>query len=59
MSGSRLAAKAFSVEAAAVTAATAASKQARAEEADTFRGVHLDPNAHHWDEVSTYFSLVF
>ena len=29
----------------------AASKQARMEEADTFRGVHLDPNAHHWDEV--------
>ncbi|KAG6845642.1 hypothetical protein H0H87_005849 [Tephrocybe sp. NHM501043] len=28
----------------------AASKQARMEEADTFRGVHLDPNAHHWDE---------
>lgn len=22
-------------------------------EADAFRGVHLDPNAHHWDEVST------
>ncbi len=22
-------------------------------EADTFRGVHLDPNAHHWDEVSS------
>ncbi len=21
-------------------------------EEDTFRGVHLDPNAHHWDEVS-------
>ncbi|KXN83574.1 hypothetical protein AN958_01139 [Leucoagaricus sp. SymC.cos] len=21
------------------------------EEADTFRGVHLDPNAHHWDEM--------
>ena len=21
-------------------------------EADAFRGVHLDPNAHHWDEVS-------
>lgn len=20
-------------------------------EEDTFRGVHLDPNAHHWDEV--------
>lgn len=31
--------------------ATAANKQARMEEADTFRGVHLDPNAHHWDEV--------
>jgi serine/arginine repetitive matrix protein 2 len=29
----------------------AAHKQARMEEADTFRGVHLDPNAHHWDEV--------
>ncbi|KAG7099488.1 hypothetical protein E1B28_001335 [Marasmius oreades] len=29
----------------------AASKQARLEEADTFRGVHLDPNAHHWDEM--------
>ncbi|KAJ7630625.1 hypothetical protein FB45DRAFT_916111 [Roridomyces roridus] len=31
--------------------AAAANKQARAEEADTFRGVHLDPNAHHWDEM--------
>ncbi|THV07579.1 hypothetical protein K435DRAFT_261794 [Dendrothele bispora CBS 962.96] len=28
-----------------------ANKQARMEEADTFRGVHLDPNAHHWDEI--------
>ncbi|KAL0950847.1 hypothetical protein HGRIS_007605 [Hohenbuehelia grisea] len=27
------------------------SKQLRNEEADTFRGVHLDPNAHHWDEM--------
>jgi len=27
------------------------SKQLNSEEADTFRGVHLDPNAHHWDEV--------
>ena len=27
------------------------SKPSRSEEADTFRGVHLDPNAHHWDEV--------
>ncbi|KAJ7357036.1 hypothetical protein DFH08DRAFT_771393 [Mycena albidolilacea] len=32
-------------------ASAAANKQARAEEADTFRGVHLDPNAHHWDEM--------
>ena len=27
-------------------------KQAMRAEADAFRGVHLDPNAHHWDEVS-------
>ncbi|PBK77084.1 hypothetical protein ARMSODRAFT_1079148 [Armillaria solidipes] len=33
------------------TEASAAHKQARLEEADTFRGVHLDPNAHHWDEM--------
>lgn len=26
-------------------------KQPRSEDADAFRGVHLDPNAHHWDEV--------
>jgi len=25
-------------------------------EADTFRGLHLDPNAHHWDEVRSPFS---
>lgn len=29
-------------------------KQALAAEADAFRGVHLAPNAHHWDEVSLY-----
>ncbi|KIY51370.1 hypothetical protein FISHEDRAFT_70998 [Fistulina hepatica ATCC 64428] len=29
------------------TAAAEAIKQ----EADTFRGIHLDPNAHHWDEM--------
>ncbi|KAI0935969.1 hypothetical protein AcV5_004235 [Taiwanofungus camphoratus] len=29
----------------------AAQKQAVAAEEDTFRGVHLDPNAHHWDEM--------
>ncbi len=38
------------------TEASAAHKQARLEEADTFRGVHLDPNAHHWDEVCVNFS---
>ncbi|KAH7914497.1 hypothetical protein BJ138DRAFT_386877 [Hygrophoropsis aurantiaca] len=27
------------------------SKQVSLEEADTFRGVHLNPNAHHWDEM--------
>ncbi|KAF9535525.1 hypothetical protein CPB83DRAFT_841918 [Crepidotus variabilis] len=26
------------------------SNQLRSEEVDTFRGVHLDPNAHHWGE---------
>lgn len=30
---------------------TEAAKQARLEDADAFRGVHLDPNAHHWDEM--------
>ncbi|TFY69070.1 hypothetical protein EVJ58_g656 [Rhodofomes roseus] len=31
--------------------AAAAQKEAMTAEADTFRGVHLDPNAHHWDEM--------
>ncbi|KAI0374436.1 hypothetical protein BV20DRAFT_987685 [Pilatotrama ljubarskyi] len=32
--------------------AAAAHKQAELQaEEDTFRGVHLDPNAHHWDEM--------
>lgn len=26
------------------------------QEADAFRGVHLDPNAHHWDEVRHHLS---
>ncbi|KAF9229562.1 hypothetical protein BS17DRAFT_28049 [Gyrodon lividus] len=26
-------------------------KQVALQEADAFRGVHLDPNAHHWDEM--------
>ena len=29
-----------------------AHKEALAAEADAFRGVHLAPNVHHWDEVS-------
>jgi hypothetical protein len=34
------------------TADTASTVKHRLEEeADTFRGVHLDPNAHHWGEV--------
>ncbi|TFK20162.1 hypothetical protein FA15DRAFT_647446 [Coprinopsis marcescibilis] len=32
-------------------ARTEAPKSSRIEDADTFRGVHLDPNAHHWDEM--------
>lgn len=35
-----------------------AAKQLRMEEADTFRGVHLDPNAHHWDEVWKSLSVM-
>lgn len=34
-------------------------KQAMDESADAFRGVHLDPNAHHWDEVSYVFSMIY
>jgi serine/arginine repetitive matrix protein 2 len=49
-------AKANDMMEAAVIAA--ANKQARIEEADTFRGVHLDPNAHHWDEVCSSDLLV-
>ncbi|PFH49226.1 hypothetical protein AMATHDRAFT_5114 [Amanita thiersii Skay4041] len=30
---------------------TSSTSKSRSEEADTFRGVHLDPNAHHWDEM--------
>ncbi|KAJ7130001.1 hypothetical protein C8R43DRAFT_1025387 [Mycena crocata] len=43
--------QAFKEAAALEMASAAANKQARMEEADTFRGVHLDPNAHHWDEM--------
>lgn len=32
--------------------AVEAQKEALAAEADAFRGVHLAPNVHHWDEVS-------
>ena len=37
----------------AASLAAEAQKQAMNETADAFRGVHLDPNAHHWDEVLT------
>ena len=36
----------------ALAAEVDAQKEALAAEADAFRGVHLAPNAHHWDEVS-------
>jgi len=29
----------------------AAAEAAQKESADAFRGLHLDPKAHHWDEV--------
>ena len=31
-----------------------AQRQAMSETADAFRGVHLDPNAHHWDDVCAF-----
>ena len=31
--------------------AAASQRLQQAATADAFRGVHLDPNAHHWDEV--------
>ena len=37
----------------AVTAQKEAIAAELTAEADTFRGVHLDPNAHHWDEVGS------
>lgn len=33
------------------TESKAARKEELQQQADTFRGVHLDPKAHHWDEV--------
>ncbi|KAL5495599.1 hypothetical protein ACEPAI_1062 [Sanghuangporus weigelae] len=38
-------------EAKATSDSSDAHKQAMSESADAFRGVHLDPNAHHWDEM--------
>jgi serine/arginine repetitive matrix protein 2 len=37
------------------TTQTPANPSSATTEADTFRGVHLDPNAHHWDEVRSLF----
>jgi hypothetical protein len=34
-------------------AAAAAQNANLLQNLDAFRGVHLDPNAHHWDEVSS------
>lgn len=42
----------------AASEAVEAQKQAMSETADAFRGVHLDPNAHHWDEVSVVSSFL-
>lgn len=36
-----------------------AQKQSLSETADAFRGVHLDPNAHHWDEVCHRYLTIF
>lgn len=41
------------VEMKAASHAVEAQKQALSETADAFRGVHLDPNAHHWDDVGS------
>lgn len=38
--------------------AAAAQKQAVAAEEDGFRGVHLNPNAHHWDEVRRWDHVI-
>jgi len=38
------------------TTQTPANPSSATTEADTFRGVHLDPNAHHWDEVRSLFN---
>ncbi|TFK76841.1 hypothetical protein BDN72DRAFT_953354 [Pluteus cervinus] len=43
--------KTKSPETKATPDAAAPPKPTRSEEADTFRGLHLDPNAHHWDEM--------
>jgi len=40
------------VNAQAAKEAAAEKSQAVLLELDAFRGVHLDPNAHHWDDVS-------
>ena len=38
-------------------AAAAAQNANLLQNLDAFRGVHLDPNAHHWDEVWPFFAL--
>lgn len=36
----------------------AAAEAAQKESADAFRGLHLDPKAHHWDEVRPILDLL-
>lgn len=40
-------------------AAAAAANAHLLEGLDAFRGIHLDPNASHWDEVSCETSRIF
>jgi len=39
-------------------AEAAATEAAQKESADAFRGLHLDPKAHHWDEVRSIPDLL-
>lgn len=49
--GASLTQKAKAAESKGAEEVNMANKAVRNEEAESFRGVHLDPNAHHWDEV--------
>ncbi|KAF4572667.1 hypothetical protein EYR36_007177 [Pleurotus pulmonarius] len=49
--GASLTQKAKGAESKGAEEVNMANKAVRNEEAESFRGVHLDPNAHHWDEM--------